>query len=110
MMNKQKGNMYHFVTHTWNPIKGTCPHGCSYCYMKRFPQGKLRLDEKCLGDNLGKENFIFIGSSTDMWAEEIPEEWIKKVLEYTKKFPTNTYLFQTKRAAFTSKNCIRKLV
>jgi len=25
-LNKQKGNMYGFVTHTWNVIKGKCPH------------------------------------------------------------------------------------
>src|SRR3990167_1900105 len=31
MLNKQKGNMYGFVTHTWNPIKGKCSHNCSYC-------------------------------------------------------------------------------
>ena len=38
--------MYPWVTHTWNVIKGKCPHDCSYCYMKRFPQGELRFDEK----------------------------------------------------------------
>ena len=31
-LNVAKGNMYEFVTHTWNPIKGICPHGCKYCY------------------------------------------------------------------------------
>lgn len=25
-LNKAKGNMYEFITHTWNPIKGKCPH------------------------------------------------------------------------------------
>jgi DNA repair photolyase len=33
-LNPSKGNMYPFVTHTWNPIRGKCPHDCSYCYMK----------------------------------------------------------------------------
>lgn len=28
--------MYDFVTHTWNTIKGECPHDCSYCYMKKW--------------------------------------------------------------------------
>ena len=96
MMNKQKGNMYPFVTHTWNPIKGECPHYCNYCYMKQFPQGKLRLDEKALKDNLGDYHFIFIGSSTDMFAEEIPNEWILSVLGYIRKYPKNTYLLQSK--------------
>ena len=32
-LNVAKGNMYGFITHTWNPIKGHCYHQCSYCYM-----------------------------------------------------------------------------
>ena len=96
MLNKQKGNMYGFVTHTWNPIKGKCPHDCSYCYMKRFPQGELRLDEKCLKDNLGERNVIFVGSSTDMWAKKVRDNWIRKVLEICRRYPKNTYLFQSK--------------
>ncbi len=30
-----------------------------------------------------------------MWAADVPSEWIRKVLEYTKKY-NNNYLFQTK--------------
>jgi len=96
VMNKQKGNMYPFVSHTWNPIRGKCPHDCSYCYMKQFPQKELRLDEKCFKDDLGKDNYIFVGSSTDMWANEVPSEWIKRVLSLCNVFTKNRYLFQTK--------------
>ncbi len=95
MLNKQKGNMYGFVTHTWNPIKGKCSHDCKYCYMKVWKQKPLRLDEKDLKDNLGEDNFIFVGSSTDMFAEDVSMEWIKKVLQHCKKY-NNKYLFQTK--------------
>ena len=98
MLNRQKGNMYPWVTHTWNPIKGRCPHECSYCYMKKF-WGKLGnpyLDEKCFKDNLGEGNTIFVGSSIDMWANEIPNKWIRKVLEHCRKYPDNIYLFQSK--------------
>lgn len=95
-LNKQSGNMYDFVTHTWNPIKGKCPHECSYCYMKRFKVGELRLDDKCLKDNLGAGNNIFVGSSTDMFANEVPSDWIARVLNYCASYPKNTYLFQTK--------------
>ena len=96
MLNKQKGNMYGFVTHTWNTIKGKCPHDCSYCYMKRFPQKPVRFDEKELKTNLGEGNFIFVGSSCDMFADSIPDEWIEKTLEHCCKHPNNQYLFQTK--------------
>ena len=94
-LNKQTGNMYPWVMYTWNAIRGECPHECLYCYMRRFKVGKLRLDEKCLNDNLSEGNFIFIGSSTDMWAEQVPSEWILKVLEHCQNF-NNTYFFQTK--------------
>ena len=96
MLNKQKGNMYGFVTHTWNPIKGKCSHDCNYCYMKVYPQKQLHLVEKELSDNLGQDNFIFVGSSTDMFAEDVPREWIKRVLAQCRNYSGNTYLFQTK--------------
>lgn len=96
MLNEAKGNMYTWITHTWNTVKGECPHGCTYCYMKRFGKQKpVRFDEKELKTNLGSGNFIFVGSSCDMWANDIPEEWIIKTLEHCDKFD-NTYLFQTK--------------
>ncbi len=95
-LNPQSGNMYPFVTHTWNPIKGRCSHDCVYCYMKRFPQKPIRLDERELRTNLGEENFIFVGSSTDMWAEDVPNEWIIQVLLAVLDAPDNTYLYQSK--------------
>lgn len=95
-LNKQRGNMYGFVTHTWNAIKGECRHNCSYCYMKRFPQKALHLEGKELNTNLGEGNFIFVGSSTDMFAGNVPEDWIKRTLEHCRKFPKNKYLFQSK--------------
>ena len=98
MLNKQKGNMYPWVTHTWNPIKGRCPHECAYCYMKRYwyRLKEPHLDEKSLKDNLGYGNVIFVGSSIDMWADEIPDEWIVKILDYLNTYPDNIYLFQSK--------------
>lgn len=101
-LNKQRGNMYPFVTHTWNPIrsgKDGCPHQCIYCYMKGRTTGELRLEEKELKTNLGQGNFIFVGSATDMWAEAVPSEWIEKVITRCRKFFDNTYIFQSKNPA-----------
>ena len=95
MMNESKGNMYPWVTHTWNAIRGRCPHDCSYCFMKLFKVGELRLDARAINDDLGEGNIIFVGSSTDMWAEEVPREWINRVLEHCRKY-SNMYLFQSK--------------
>ncbi len=96
MLNRQKGNMYPFVSHTWNAIRGKCPHECDYCYMKGLIKNKeLRLEEKEFETNLGNGNFIFVGSSIDMFADSIPRIWIERVLAYCRKF-SNKYLFQTK--------------
>ena len=89
--------MYDFVTHTWNTVKGECPHLCSYCYMHRWGKQKpVRFDEKELKTNLGEGNFIFVGSSCDMFANEIPDEWIRATLIHCETYFKNKYLFQTK--------------
>lgn len=95
-LNKQRGNMYNFVSHTWNPIRG-CLHGCTYCYVKSMPNynSKPRLVEKELTVSLGEDNTIFIGSASDMFGDWVPDEWIEKVLIHADKFH-NTYLFQSK--------------
>ncbi len=95
-LNKSKGNMYPWVTHTWNVIKGKCPHDCSYCYMKRYPQKELHFDEKELKSDLGSGNIIFVGSSCDMWANFIPELWIQKTVIRCFQNDQNKYLFQSK--------------
>lgn len=100
MIREAKGNMYEFVSHTWNPIKGKCYHGCSYCYMDKLSpkRGKARLDAGELVDAyLGSGNFIFVGSSIDMFAQDIPDNWIKTVLDCCDRY--NKYLFQSKNPA-----------
>ncbi len=95
---ESKGNMYTWVTHTWNTVKGECPHGCTYCYMKRWGKQKpVRFDESELKTDLGVNNVIFVGSSCDLFANDIPDRWIEKTLDHCyKKGHLNTYLFQSK--------------
>jgi len=96
-LNISKGNMYSFVTHTWNTVKGECFHNCSYCYMKRWGKQKPpHFDAKELKTDLGVDNFIFVGSGIDMFAQNIPEKWIIDTLDYLGRFTNNKYLFQTK--------------
>jgi DNA repair photolyase len=95
-LNNSKGNMYDFVTHTFNTVKGKCFHDCGYCYMKRWGQLKeIHFDEKEMKTDLGSGNFIFVGSSNDLFAENIPDEWIFKTLNHCAKYD-NKYLFQSK--------------
>ena len=94
---KVSGNMYKYlITHTWRPIKGKCPHACPYCFMNRFPLNPIKLDEKALRKQLGTGKYIFVGSTTDMWAEEVSKTDIMKVLLACSSFPENQYLFQSK--------------
>lgn len=105
-MNKQNGNMYDFVTHTSNPIKGLCPHECGYCYMRAIFRDyhgdeTLRLDEYELKVNYGKNKFIFLGTSTDMFADAVPTEWILQVYDKCLQYPENKYLLQSKNPGRT---------
>lgn len=94
--------MYEFITHTWNPIKGRCLHNCLYCYMKRITPnaGQIRLAIEVFKDNLGKGNYIFVGSSTDLFADNVPSKWIELALQYCHNNndpeKSNTFLLQSK--------------
>lgn len=106
-LRKGTGDMYEFITHTWNPIKGRCFHDCAYCYMKEhgFQLDELRLDLEEFKTDLGTDNFIFVGSGTDLFANGVPTEWIKRTLDYCNEFNNNLfgfgnkYLFQSKNPA-----------
>jgi DNA repair photolyase len=101
-LNKSKGNMYEFITHTGNIIKGQCYHNCSYCYvksmMKRFKkiQPPVYFDEKEIESGMKEGNFIFVGSSNDMFAKNISNEWLFSAFDYLATFEGNRYFFQTK--------------
>jgi protein gp37 len=101
--------MYPWVSHTHAHLGGECPHKCTYCYVDSFRQrvpkyqGKLRLIESQLKVNYGRrsENYpngktIFIENCNDLFAEDVPMEFIDKILHHCHEFPDNTYVFQTK--------------
>lgn len=105
-LNVSKGNMYTFVTHTWNPIKGKCYHDCSYCYMKKIdPDAQpIRLVESELQGDFGENKFIFVGSSTDMFAQDVKDEWIKSVLDFCFEKTVNQSPQERTRFMFQTKN------
>lgn len=63
--------------------------------MRQFKQNPIRFDVSELETDLGKDNFIFVGSSCDMFAEDINFSWVIETLRYCSQFD-NKYLFQTK--------------
>lgn len=103
-LNKQNGNMYDFVEKKFNPLGGKCSHECVYCYMKnmmRFPvnrkkySGDLRLVPGWSDQRLGSGKLVFVCSANDLFAEAVPSEFIRRVLQHCFCFD-NTYLFQSK--------------
>jgi len=100
-MSKLKSQMYPWVDKTVNPIRGRCPHDCSYCYVKtsrvkHLYQGKPYLVDSFFEKSLGKGKTIFMGSCFDLFADGISRYWIQAILLYCRAYPTNTYLFQSK--------------
>ncbi len=79
---------------SWNPINGRCPNNCvdlngePYCYMwrpggigdrfKKTHDHPLYLNQKIL-NQIPKSGRVLVGSSTDMFVDEVPDEWIEKV-------------------------------
>ena len=103
---ESNGNMYSWVTKTYNPVAGFCPHDCLYCYvnslrernrwLKEKYSGGIRLVDKEMKKNLGKGKTWFVCSCIDLFAVGVTDEIIEKVLEHCREYPDNTYLFQTK--------------
>lgn len=105
-LNKSKGNMYGFITHTWNPLGGECPHKCTYCstnkLKERYPvikekySGIPKLDEKQL-KSFGKEpKYIFVCAQNDLFADEVAYLDILAILKHCRENKGHKYLFQTK--------------
>lgn len=102
-LNKSKGNMYSWVTHTHAHLGGECPHKCSYCYVnnprfgrpKKF-QGPIRLLEDEFKVKYGYGRTIFMENCNDLFAEDVPDSWIKRVIDHAREWPGNIYVWQTK--------------
>jgi len=103
---KSPGNMYPWVGRTRNFVGGKCPHECDYCYVpflgKRFAHirdrysGTSFLLQKELKKSEGSAKMIFVQSCGDLFAEAIPDKWIKEVLEHCCHYRGNIYLIQSK--------------
>ena len=96
-----KGHMYSEVYATWNPLKGSCFHCCPYCYVLKMSAKKQRpihVDADAYRVDLESGHTIMICSGCDLFAEDIPNELIKRTLDYADKFD-NTYWLQSKNPA-----------
>ena len=104
---KTNGKMFNIVTATWNPISG-CLYNCKYCWARdlaitklknshRYSKGfKPSLNETEFRSKFRKGDLIFVSDMGDMFGDFIPDQWIKRVLDYTRQFPEANFLFMTK--------------
>lgn len=105
-LNKAKGNNYNWITHSHNHLAGKCPHACTYCSVQdmanHYPalkakySGSPRLIEKEFSVNYGSGKTIFMENCNDLFADDVPQEFIHKVLRHCKEYEENSYVFQTK--------------
>lgn len=106
-MNKSKGNMYDWVTHTHSHLRGKCYHNCGYCYVQsmsekyshvkdNYSNTNVTIKEKELNVNYGKNKIIFIEHMNDLFAKNVPDELIEKILNHCNKYPESKYVLQTK--------------
>lgn len=105
-MEEKKSNMYEFIGETINPLLGQCQHLCKYCYVeslkRRFEalntrySGEVRLDEKVLKKRLKKGVRYFVGSCNDIFADNVPFEMKKAIVNWCNKNTQSEILLQTK--------------
>jgi DNA repair photolyase len=95
--------MYPWVTHTHSHLGGRCSHECVYCYVdnprmgrpEKY-QGPIRLIEKEFTVKYNTGKTIFIEHCNDLFAKEVPNEFIDRIIHHCKEFPLNFYVFQSK--------------
>lgn len=105
-MNNATGQMYEWVDKTFNPLNGRCPHRCGYCLTARtaagrmgYYDGELRLNQNKMKENLGKGRTVFVCNLNDLFADAVPDKFICDILGKCRKYPDNTYVFQSKNPA-----------
>jgi DNA repair photolyase len=98
--------MFNIVSETWNPITG-CPHNCIYCWARKWAETKLKNTERYKNGFISRINedefsrrfnggIVFVSDMGDMFAETVLDDWIVRVLDYVRNFPTTKFLFLTK--------------
>jgi len=111
-----------WTTKTWNPIAGCSKvsEGCRNCYAERMSKrlaamgrakyndviddrglwnGKIVLDEKALMVplNTRKPTVFFVNSMSDLFHENMPDEWIARIFDVMYRADWHTFQILTKR-------------
>ncbi|MEB3816914.1 MAG: phage Gp37/Gp68 family protein [Desulfurococcales archaeon] len=107
LLNTERGRrMFTIVSETWNPVTG-CLHDCVYCWARRLALTKLKHAQRYrdgFKPRFNPEEFkrrfkggvVFVSDMGDLWGDWVPDAWIRRVLNYIRRFPNTWFLFLTK--------------
>lgn len=105
-----------WTEHTWNPVEGCrrVSPGCQNCYAERYAgrflaaplvqlsrwTGLVRLIESRLSGPLRRQKptTYFVCSRSDLFYEQVPDEWIDQIFAVMALCPQHRFLVLTKRA------------
>lgn len=113
------GKMFSFITETWNPLGGECPHNCKGCWAKAYINrlkiakyhGSYKLDMKQLKKKFKPGSFVFVCDMLDLFAANVPMEMVNQIIYAIEEQPDVTFLLLTRNPRYmwlmeTPKNCI----
>lgn len=116
-ISRSKGNMYDWCSHMHTHLRGKCSHGCSYCYVQAMERiyngghyaGDLRLSEKDLDCSYDTPKIRrealesgfhmpvhFIEHCNDLFASDVPDAWISRILAHCCLYQECGFIFQSK--------------
>lgn len=104
-----------WTEHTWNPVTGCTKlsPGCKHCYAETmaarlkamgaagYEQGfKLTLHPERLDQPRKRKapTTYFVNSMSDLFHEDVPDDFIERVIQVCRETPHHTYQVLTKRA------------
>lgn len=103
-----------WTSSTWNPVTGCrkISPGCAHCYAERMAKRLQAMGQKnyargfevalhphCLELPLSwkKSQLIFVNSMSDLFIDEVPDEFIQKVFDVMNRASWHTFQVLTKR-------------
>lgn len=100
--------MFPFITDTWNPLGGICPHNCRGCWAKKIIkekkmvkyQGPYKIDEKQINKKFKSGSFVFVCDMLDLFAANVPMVAIQMILNRIATQPNVTFLLLTKNPRY----------
>lgn len=110
-----QGSNIEWTEHTWNPVTGCSKvsQGCKNCYAERMAKrlkamGAVRYTnefEPTLHWDLieaprawKKPRLVFVNSMSDLFQDDVPEEFIRRVFSTMEECPQHTFQILTKRS------------